>query len=111
MLHYLKEGIVVLPIHDSFIIRAGFELDLSHTMIGIFHKLVGSGTKTKSTGSLLPKHFNKPIINKINKPKDDIIYGSKLGALILKKKSSIYEDYLKSWVKWRVNNQRAYSYN
>ncbi|MDC0435882.1 hypothetical protein OAL69_01670 [Pelagibacteraceae bacterium] len=111
MLHYLKEGIVVLPIHDSFIIRAGFELDLNNTMISIFYNLVGSGTKTKSTGPLLPKHFNKPTINKINKPEDDIVFGSKLGSLVLKNESSIYEDYLKSWEKWRTNNQRAYSYN
>lgn len=111
MLHYLKEGIVVLPIHDSFIIRAGFESDLSNTMISIFHKLVGSGTSTKSTGSLLPEHFNKPIINKINKTKDDIVFGSKLKDLVIKNESSIYESYFKSWENWRSKNQTIYYNN
>ena len=66
MLHYLEDDIVVLPVHDSFIIRSGFESDLSRTMINKFKEVEGFSTKVKAIGPLLPEHFYKyPKLNKI----------------------------------------------
>ena len=102
MLHYLEEDIVVLPVHDSFIIRSGFESDLSRTMINKFKEVVGFGTKVKAIGPLLPEHFFKyPKLKTPNtSPSEGIVSGKDLWNLLNNKSSNIYNDYLDSWNKW-----------
>ena len=100
MLSFLKEGIIVLPIHDSFIIRTGFELSLRTQMKLSFNKIVKTKTKVTTTGSLLPEHFySKP--KKENK--DMIINGTDMWDLLVDNKDSIYTDYLSSWYNWKMN--------
>jgi hypothetical protein len=100
MLSFLKEGIIVLPIHDSFIIRTGFELSLRAQMKLSFNKIVKTKTKVTTTGSLLPEHFySKP--KKGNK--DMIINGTDMWDLLVDNKDSIYTDYLSSWYNWKMN--------
>ena len=99
MLSFLKEGIIVLPIHDSFIIRTGFELSLRAQMKLSFNKIVKTKTKVTTTGSLLPEHFySKP--KKGNK--DVIINGTDMWGLLVDNKDSIYTDYLSSWYNWKM---------
>ena len=99
MLSFLKEGIIVLPIHDSFIIRTGFELSLRAQMKLSFNKIVKTKTKVTTTGSLLPEHFySKP--KKGNK--DMIINGTDMWDLLVDNKDSIYTDYLSSWYNWKM---------
>jgi len=61
MLFFRMEGIVLLPIHDSFIIRAGYELSLRSEMMIIFKRLMDSYILVKSTGSKPREYFNKSI--------------------------------------------------
>ena len=101
MLHYLEDGIVVLPVHDSFIIRCGFESDLGRTMINKFKEVVGFGTKVKAIGPLLPEHFyNPPTTTASTDPSEGIIAGTDLWNLINDKNSKTYNDYLGSWDEW-----------
>ncbi len=102
MLHYLEDDIVVLPVHDSFIIRSGFESDLSRTMINKFKEVVGFSTKVKAIGPLLPEHFYKyPKLKTPNaKPSEGTVSGKDLWNLLNNKSSNIYNDYLDSWNKW-----------
>ena len=102
MLHYLEDGIVVLPVHDSFIIRCGFESDLGRTMINKFKEVVGFGTKVKAIGPLLPEHFyNPPTTTASTDPSEGIVAGTDLWNLIIDKSSEIYNEYLRSWEKWK----------
>ena len=101
MLHYLEDGIVVLPVHDSFIIRCGFESDLGRTMINKFKEVVGFDTKVKAIGPLLPEHFyNPPTTTASTDPSEGIIAGTDLWNLINDKNSKTYNDYLGSWDEW-----------
>ena len=102
MLHYLEDDIVVLPVHDSFIIRSGFESDLSRTMINKFKEVVGFSTKVKAIGPLLPEHFYKyPKIKTPNtNTSEGIVSGKDLWNLLNNKSSNIYNSYLDSWNKW-----------
>jgi len=102
MLHYLEDDIVVLPVHDSFIIRSGFESDLSRTMINKFKEVVGFSTKVKAIGPLLPEHFYKyPKIKTPNtNTSEGIVSGKDLWNLLNNKSSNIYNNYLDSWNKW-----------
>ena len=102
MRHYLEDDIVVLPVHDSFIIRSGFESDLSRTMINKFKEVVGFSTKVKAIGPLLPEHFYKyPKIKTPNtNTSEGIVSGKDLWNLLNNKSSNIYNNYLDSWNKW-----------
>ena len=55
MLFFLKQGVIVLPIHDSFIVRCGYELSLKAQMKVSFKKVVKTVTKVKAIGPLLPE--------------------------------------------------------
>ena len=101
MLSLLEENIIVLPIHDSFIIRTGYELSLRAQMKLSFNKIVKTKTKVTSTGSLLPKHFySKPKMRN----KDVIINGTDMLDLLLDNKDSIYKGYLSSWYNWKMKD-------
>ena len=98
MLFFLREGIIILPIHDSFIVRCGYELSLKAQMKVSFKKVVKTVTKVKAIGPLLPEHF-------YSKPKTEsggkIISGKDILDLFIKDRSSICNSYLSSWYSWR----------
>ncbi len=98
MLSFLKEGIIILPIHDSFIVRHGYELSLKAQMKVSFNKVVKTVTKVKAIGPLLPEHF-------YSKPKTEsggkIISGEDIWDLLVDDKSSICDGYLSSWHSWK----------
>ena len=98
MLFFLREGIIILPIHDSFIVRCGYELSLKAQMKVSFKKVVKTVTKVKAIGPLLPEHF-------YSKPKTEsggkIISGKDILDLFINRKGSICNSYLSSWYSWR----------
>ena len=95
--------------HDSFIIRCGFESDLGRTMINKFKEVVGFSTKVKAIGPLLPEHFyNPPTTTASTDPSEGIVAGTDLWNLIIDKSSEIYNEYLRSWEKWKdEHNSRS----
>jgi hypothetical protein len=48
MLRLIDEGIVALPIHDSFIVRAGYQSYLEATMRDVFYEIAGSTANLSS---------------------------------------------------------------
>jgi hypothetical protein len=105
LLHFLGQEVVVLPVHDSFIINSEYVNDLKEAMISLFKSVVGSGTKVKTKGPLTSINFIDDtkllkIAKKINKKqtlkqREDLIFNDKYP-------SSIYERYLSSWYKWSI---------
>ena len=111
MLYYLYDNVVVLPIHDSFIIRAGFETDLENTMKRIFYEVVGSKTKVKSVGGLSSEHFYNPPDLSNEDPSYEVVSAKDMLEVILRPKSSIYDKYLNSWELWRNSNYKDFYSN
>ncbi len=103
LLHFLEKEIVVLPIHDSFIINSEYVNELKKTMISQFKEVVGRITKVKIKGPLPSINFiDDPKLLKITKrinkklslkQKEDLIFNNKYP-------NSIYERYLFGWNKW-----------
>jgi hypothetical protein len=105
LLHFLGKEIVVLPVHDSFIINSEYVNDLKETMIGLFKSVVGSSTKVKTKGPLTSINFiDDPKLLKIAKKKHKKLNLKQREDLIFNNKypSSIYERYLFSWYKWSI---------
>ena len=57
MKFFMADGIPVLPIHDSFIIRAGFWQYLEKAMQTAFQERFGSYIPVTQDGSMLPEHL------------------------------------------------------
>ena len=53
----MKDNIVVLPIHDSFIVTAGYQQWLTSVMLDCFYEVLGSKVKTTVAGSRHKEHF------------------------------------------------------
>ena len=105
LLHFLGKEIVVLPVHDSFIINSEYVNDLKETMISLFKSVVGSSTKVKTKGPLTSINFiDDPKLLKIAKKKHKKLNLKQREDLIFNDKhpSSIYERYLFSWYKWSI---------
>ena len=97
MLSLLREGVVVLPIHDSFIVRCGYELSLRAQMKSSFKKIIKANIKVKSTGPLLPEHFNKDLDLILRSNQSTIINGSDTWNLLIDESNSVHDKYLSSW--------------
>lgn len=99
MLFFLKQGVIVLPIHDSFIVRSGYQSSLEAQMKASFKKIVNTTTNLKIKGPLLSEHF-------YSKPKSDsggvILNAAELWEPMINydSKFSIYTKYLSYWHKW-----------
>lgn len=57
MLRMADEGQVVLPIHDSFIVRLGYEYRLREVMLEVFLQMVGREGKVSTDYPRLKRHF------------------------------------------------------
>ena len=100
MLFFRFQGIVLLPIHDSFIIRAGYELSLRAEMKNIFNRLMKSYILVKSTGPKPREYFNKSIPSHLSKGK--IVHGKDTWDLLVEDDSNeYYSIYLSAWEEWR----------
>jgi len=57
MTSMMEDDIVVLPIHDSFIVRTGYQQWLEKTMQAAFKLIVGALVSVDAEGSRLVEHF------------------------------------------------------
>lgn len=113
LLHFLGQEIVVLPVHDSFIINSEYVHDLKEAMISLFKSVLGSSTKVKTKGPLTSINFiDDPKLLKIAKKKHKKLTLKQREDLIFNDKypSRVYERYLSSWYKWSIkyNNNLLY---
>ena len=101
MMSMLHEEVLVLPIHDSFIVRAGYAQWLNEEMHKAFKKIVNAGVGVTIEGSKSNKHFGMTIeeVQKI----DNLIvpFGSEVmwEEFI---RADIMDRYLSSWKQNRL---------
>ena len=106
VLSMLAQDILVLPIHDSFIVRRGMEQALKTTMQNIFEQATGATSKVTTDHTRVPRHFgiSKAEIEAENvkyreDPSFGIVSSDSLRAAISQKPDNI-EGYLSSWRQW-----------
>lgn len=102
-----SDGIVVLPIHDSFIVRTGYQSWLQMVMESSFETLTNGLVSSDSDGARLPKHFGltkeqfKVEEEKLSRdPAEGILAGRDLDFEALSKET-IMKNYLSYWELWR----------
>ena len=107
ILSMLANDILVLPIHDSFIVRRGMEQDLKMTMQNIFEQATGSRGKVSTEYLRSSKDFGitkGEIEAEILKVKEDpsrgIISTADVFRAMKFQKSGNNRDYLNSWTEW-----------
>ena len=108
MLEMMNKGILVLPIHDSFIVRDGYENVLTETMLKAYNNFTGAKGGVSADYPRLPEHFG--ITNEefqheqdklIKEPERGIFSVDDLAEGIVEKSSSLMDGYVGSWEKWR----------
>ena len=102
------DGIVVLPIHDSFLVRTGYQQWLTTVMEAAFKDVTGGIVATDADGPRLSKHFalTKEQFKEAEKEHNQdegsgIINGSDISFNNLFKKT-IMKSYLSYWELWRT---------
>tara|TARA_B100002003_G_scaffold243742_1_gene268660 strand:+ start:31 stop:1491 length:1461 start_codon:yes stop_codon:yes gene_type:complete len=100
MTWFQHQGIVLLPIHDSFIINSGYEMTLKNQMQIEYQRLMKKYIKVKSSGTKIREYFNKDLPLEIQ-PKEQIIGSKQLYDLVFNDDDNdIYSRYLSSWYSW-----------
>ena len=106
ILSMLADDILVLPIHDSFIVRLGMEQSLRATMQRVFEQATGATIKMTTDGTRGTSDFGMSKAEfeaEISKHKDDpsfgIVSSDSLRAAISQKPDNS-EGYLSSWRQW-----------
>ena len=100
MTWFQHQGIVLLPIHDSFIISAGYEMTLKNQMQIEYQRLMKKYIRVKSSETKIREYFNKDLPLKIQ-PKEQIIGSKQLYDLVFyDDDNDIYNRYLGSWYSW-----------
>lgn len=100
ILEMMKDEIVVLPIHDSFIVRAGFQQWLTSVMRDVFKELTGSDTSVEAEIIKNNEHYGLSTEETETLAND---YASNVYSLedvaeqIADSKLSIMDYYLNSW--------------
>ena len=75
MLHFAKYNMPILPLHDSFIIRSGYEESLEKIMQEAFHQIVGSSIEIKEKKPSHPDKMSeaeRAVWSKVQLQKDDM---------------------------------------
>ena len=102
------DDIVVLPIHDSFIVRTGYQRWLEGVMEAAFRAITGGIASTDADGPRLSKHFGlikeqfKVEEQKLAKdPTEGIVAGSTIDFETLIQETTM-KKYLDYWELWRA---------
>lgn len=101
MQYFMEDDIPVLPIHDSFIIRAGFNQYLRKAMQAAFQKRFGQVIPVTEDGPRLPEHFGMTDKEFDNEDWNDPKYFRLDAEDLFSDKYSIMDNYVD---KWRINN-------
>ena len=101
MQFFMEDDTPVLPIHDSFIIRAGFNQYLRKAMQAAFQKRFGQVIPVTEDGPRLPEHFGMTDEEFDNEDWKDPKYFRLNAEDLFSDKYSIMDKYVD---KWRINN-------
>jgi len=104
--HFMKEDIPVLPIHDSFIIRVGFQHELQEVMLQAFEKTVQAIGTVDTDSPRTSDYFgmNKAdldvVLKELNSdPANNIVNGADLREQLLAE-PTLMQVYLEWWRHW-----------
>ena len=93
------DGILVLPIHDSFLVRTGYQQWLKVVMEAAFKDVTGGIVATDADGPRLSKHFALSKEEFISDESNGILNGSSLDLKSLFQ-VSVMTRYLSYWQQW-----------
>ena len=113
MLRMMEQGVVVLPIHDSFCIRLGYRQSLEMLMQDVFLELVEAETSVDVAYSKGDEYFGlerKEIEERIDALEDEtermgVIDADKLFSKLVNRQSDIMDGFLGSWESWRAGTR------
>jgi len=103
MLMMMEEGQVALPIHDSFIVRLGFQHYLEAFMEQASKDILGTLITTTSQGARLPEHFgisSKEYDELPRGPEDTIVNGADLWDPIKAYLDTTMFRYVQAYERW-----------
>ena len=77
IMNMMKDDIVVLPIHDSFIVRAGYRQHLEQVMNAAFRDIAHASVATEATGIKTNNHFNMSMaeVDELSKTENQVVRG------------------------------------
>jgi len=96
---FTYNNVILLPIHDSFIIRAGYAFSLQEQMKIEFKRLVAADIKVKSDVMKQREHFQEEN-SKLEGQSGSVIPMQDTYDLIFNKPSGIYERYYEYWYQY-----------
>ena len=99
MTFFQHQGIVILPIHDSFIVPVSYELSLRAQMKHEYKKLMKTMIKVKSSPTKIRDNFEVELSLKIQ-PEEQIIGSKQVVNLVLNNDDGLYESYMNGWYSW-----------
>ena len=101
MLNLMERGIVVLPIHDSFIVQAPFVGDLKREMETVFRQVTGTDAKLKAEEPALVRHYADPVVSREEMADTEVLF---MHLDFECQRMSMANEYLFSWVQqnWTV---------
>ena len=106
----VKDDVVVLTIHDSFIVRTGYESWLEEVMKAASKEILGASVPVESNGPRLPKHFAK---DKEQFKKESEAHNESFSSGIRTPNELDFEtifnktlmkDYQRNWGLWKAKN-------
>ena len=112
VLSMLADDILVLPIHDSFIVRRGMEQALKTTMQNVFEQATGTSSKVATDHTRTPNDFGKTkseIEAEILKNKEDPSWGIVSSHSLIEEISREPDNsqlYLMSWRRWSQGSNK-----
>jgi hypothetical protein len=102
------DGIVALPIHDSFRVRAGYQQWLTTVMEAAFRAVTGATVATDADGPRLSKHFGmskdrfKEVEKEHNQDESSGIFNVSTLDYETLFKDTTMKKYLSYWEQWRT---------
>jgi len=106
MMSMQADGIVVLPIHDSFLVRTGYQKWLEVVMEAAFRAVTGATVATDADGPRLSKHFGmskdrfKEVEKEHNQDESSGIFNVITLDFDTLFKETIMKKYLSYWEQW-----------
>ena len=109
MIELLKEDIVVLPIHDSFIVRAGYQQYLETAMSHFFKLRLGADIKVEAEVVKINDHFgweNDDVVQAHeDNPNVRIANAASVRNKVLNYNHKLTNNYLSYWESWMCSEE------
>ena len=112
MLDLLKEDVVVLPVHESFVFPAGYQSALEASMKHHFNLLTGSTAIVDAEAVKTNEHFgltNEEVLQ-LQITEDEsvgVVAGVDTWQAVVDSQQSIATNYLTSWEQWLASDGPA----